>query len=57
MDKSLWPELKKKIAKQISSKTRSEWTKIFSGTDACNNLFYQLMNHSNDSHHLKKNFH
>ena len=35
MDRAQWPALKEKVAAQIKSKSRDEWTKIFEGTDAC----------------------
>ena len=54
MDKSLWPELKKRIAKAVSSKTRSEWTKIFSGIDACVTPVLSINESFNDSHHLDR---
>jgi alpha-methylacyl-CoA racemase len=54
MDKSLWPELKNRIAQAVSSKTRSEWTKIFSGTDACVTPVLSIDESFNDSHHLDR---
>ena len=47
-------ELKKRIAKAVSSKTRSEWTKIFSGTDACVTPVLSIDESFNDSHHLHR---
>jgi alpha-methylacyl-CoA racemase len=35
MDKSAWPELKRKLAAVIREKTRDEWTAIMEGTDVC----------------------
>ena len=34
-DKSAWQEMKRIIAAQFKTKTRAEWTEIFSGMDAC----------------------
>ena len=34
-NKKLWPELKEKMALKFKSKTRAEWTEIFSDCDAC----------------------
>jgi alpha-methylacyl-CoA racemase len=34
-DKALWPELKKKLAAILKSKTRDEWCDIMEGTDVC----------------------
>ncbi|GAA0951623.1 CaiB/BaiF CoA-transferase family protein [Virgisporangium aurantiacum] len=30
-----WPEMRERIAAVFASRTREEWTKVFSGTDAC----------------------
>lgn len=35
MDRAKWPALKVKVARRIKEKTRDEWAKVFSGTDAC----------------------
>jgi alpha-methylacyl-CoA racemase len=35
LDVSAFPEVHKLFAKKFASKTRDEWTEIFSGTDAC----------------------
>lgn len=35
MDSSLWPELKSLFTTTFKSKTRTEWEKVFDGTDAC----------------------
>jgi alpha-methylacyl-CoA racemase len=35
MDMSTWPELRQLFTKTFKSKTRTEWEKIFDGTDAC----------------------
>lgn len=35
MDKAQWPELKKKIAAVVATKTRAEWCAIMEGTDVC----------------------
>jgi alpha-methylacyl-CoA racemase len=34
-DRSGWPELKRRFAEAIATKTRDEWDGIFSGSDAC----------------------
>ncbi|HWD05850.1 MAG TPA: CaiB/BaiF CoA-transferase family protein [Kribbella sp.] len=34
-DQSRWPELRAKLATAFLSRTRDEWEKVFSGTDAC----------------------
>jgi len=34
-DYARWPELEARLAEVIKQKTRSEWEKIFEGTDAC----------------------
>jgi alpha-methylacyl-CoA racemase len=34
-DRSGWPELKRRFADAIASKTRDEWDRIFAGSDAC----------------------
>jgi alpha-methylacyl-CoA racemase len=34
-DRTKWPDLKKKIAKQFKTKTRDEWCAIMQGTDVC----------------------
>ncbi len=34
-DRSHWPKLKREIQEIFSTRTREEWTTIFSGTDAC----------------------
>jgi len=35
MDQSLWPSNKEKVAAAFKTKTRDEWSDIFSGRDAC----------------------
>lgn len=35
MDAARWPELKRKLAAVIRTKTRAEWTDIMEGTDVC----------------------
>jgi alpha-methylacyl-CoA racemase len=35
MDRSKWGETRELFAKTFASKTRTEWTRIFDGTDAC----------------------
>ncbi|MFN3609995.1 MAG: CaiB/BaiF CoA transferase family protein [Hyphomonas sp.] len=35
MDKSKWPELKKKVMDVIKTKTQAEWNEIMEGTDIC----------------------
>jgi alpha-methylacyl-CoA racemase len=35
MDRSLWPQLREKLAAVIARKTRDEWTEIMAGTDVC----------------------
>jgi alpha-methylacyl-CoA racemase len=34
-DKASWPELKRRFAEVIRTRTRDEWEKVFAGTDAC----------------------
>ncbi|HWB45807.1 MAG TPA: CaiB/BaiF CoA-transferase family protein [Hyphomicrobiaceae bacterium] len=34
-DRAGWPDLRRRFAEVIASKTRSEWEKIFEGSDAC----------------------
>jgi alpha-methylacyl-CoA racemase len=34
-DRNGWPELKRRFAETIASKTRDEWERIFAGSDAC----------------------
>jgi alpha-methylacyl-CoA racemase len=34
-DPSMWPQLRTAIAQAFSARTRSEWTAVFEGTDAC----------------------
>jgi alpha-methylacyl-CoA racemase len=34
-DRKRWPELKAHIAEAIAGRTRSEWEKVFEGSDAC----------------------
>lgn len=31
----LWPEMRKELVEVFKSKTRDEWTEIFTGVDAC----------------------
>jgi len=35
MDRSLWPELREKLAAVIATKTRDQWCEIMEGTDVC----------------------
>ncbi|MBM4244056.1 MAG: CoA transferase [Deltaproteobacteria bacterium] len=35
MDKARWPELKKKVAAVIATRTRDQWCAIMEGTDVC----------------------
>jgi alpha-methylacyl-CoA racemase len=34
-DRSGWPDLRRRFAEAIASRTRSEWERIFAGSDAC----------------------
>jgi len=34
-DRSVWPDLRQKLANVIAQKTRDEWTEIMGGTDVC----------------------
>ncbi|WP_337185312.1 CaiB/BaiF CoA-transferase family protein [Phenylobacterium sp.] len=34
-DRSMWPDLREKLAAVIARKTRDEWTQIMGGTDVC----------------------
>jgi alpha-methylacyl-CoA racemase len=34
-DRAGWPELKRRFAEAIATKTRDEWERIFAGSDAC----------------------
>lgn len=34
-DRDLWPRLREAIARRFVTKTRDEWTAVFSGSDAC----------------------
>ncbi|MFZ1103902.1 MAG: CaiB/BaiF CoA-transferase family protein, partial [Hyphomicrobiaceae bacterium] len=34
-DRSGWPQLKRRFAETIATKTRDEWERIFAGSDAC----------------------
>ncbi|MGQ0674742.1 MAG: CaiB/BaiF CoA transferase family protein [Rhodospirillales bacterium] len=35
MDRTRWPELKRRIAAAVAARTRAEWEAIFEGSDAC----------------------
>jgi alpha-methylacyl-CoA racemase len=35
MDRTIWPDLRERLAKVIATKTRDEWTEIMGGTDVC----------------------
>ena len=35
MDRDQWPEMKRRVAEIIASRTLDEWTEVFDGTDAC----------------------
>jgi alpha-methylacyl-CoA racemase len=35
MDRSVWPDLKRRIAAVIKAKTRAEWCSLMDGTDVC----------------------
>jgi alpha-methylacyl-CoA racemase len=35
MDRDAWPQMKERLAKVFSGKTRHEWEEIFEGSDAC----------------------
>ena len=35
MDRESWPQMKERLTEIFAGKTRSEWEKIFEGTDAC----------------------
>jgi alpha-methylacyl-CoA racemase len=34
-DRSRWPELRERFAARFAERSQEEWTKVFSGTDAC----------------------
>ncbi len=35
MDRSTWPEMKLRLAERFATRTRDEWTEVFSNLDAC----------------------
>ena len=35
MDRSVWPELKEKLAAVVAQRTRDEWCELLEGTDTC----------------------
>lgn len=35
MDRSIWPEAKRRMSEIFASRTRDEWCEVFEGTDAC----------------------
>jgi alpha-methylacyl-CoA racemase len=35
MDRSIWPDLREKLARVIASKTQAEWTELMAGSDVC----------------------
>ena len=35
MDRSVWPELKEKLAEVVAQRTRDEWCELLEGTDTC----------------------
>jgi alpha-methylacyl-CoA racemase len=35
MDRTIWPDLRERLAKVIATRTRDEWTEIMGGTDVC----------------------
>lgn len=35
MDRSRWPELKRRLAEVFATRTRDEWAAVFDGSDAC----------------------
>ncbi|MYB28632.1 MAG: CoA transferase, partial [Acidimicrobiaceae bacterium] len=35
MDRSVWPELKEKLAEVVAQRTRNEWCELLEGTDTC----------------------
>ena len=35
MDRSAWPEMKQRLAERFATRTREEWTEVFSHLDAC----------------------
>ena len=35
MDRSIWPDLRQKLANVLAQKTQAEWTQIMGGTDVC----------------------
>ena len=35
MDRTIWPELREKLARTIATKTQAEWTELMAGSDVC----------------------
>lgn len=54
-DYERWPELKNRLADVIRKKTRSEWEKIFEGTDACFSPVLNFEEAMGCSHNVERN--
>jgi alpha-methylacyl-CoA racemase len=50
MDRTSWPEMKRRFAETFRSRTRSEWEAVFAGTDACVSPVLSPMEAARHSH-------
>ena len=54
-NKDNWPKLKEIMAQKIKLKTRSEWEKIFSDSDACVTPVLDMSEAQTNTHNLSRN--
>ena len=54
-DRSRWDELAERFEATIRTKTRDEWTRLFSGTDACVTPVNSLSEAASDAHYVSRN--
>ena len=54
MDKTMWPELKTKIAEIIITKERGEWENVFKDSDGCVTPVLSISEAPNHSHNINR---
>ena len=54
MDRSVWPELKEKLAAVVAQRTRDEWCELLEGTDTCFAPVLSLTEAPQHAHHLER---
>lgn len=54
MDRSAWPELRRRFAAVFRTRTRAEWEEVFAGTDACVSGVYSMVEAPSHPHNVAR---